>query len=128
MIRLMWWLLRALLTALAFMAAVLMLRPLWRLVPGDIRRIIRNVLAVVFIVLGLIGWLLPVMPGFVFWLLALLVLDLPQKRMALRRLQHSWLVRKLLQRESFAKSWRILRRYARGDLPVTEPVAPACTL
>lgn len=114
MLQFLWWLFRVLLAALAFISSALMLRRLWEIVPVALRRSLRNGLAVVFVILGIIGWILPVMPGFVFWLLALGVVDVPHKRAALRRLQHSRVVQRFLQSPSFAKSWRTLRRHARN--------------
>ncbi|MCS7274415.1 MAG: YbaN family protein [Candidatus Bipolaricaulota bacterium] len=108
-----WTLFNALIGTLSFLASVLMLKHLWAMVPVPMRSVVRNGLALVFFVLGVLGSVLPVMPGFVFFLLALLVMDVPQKRVALRRLQHSWIVQRCLRSPSFARSWRRLRRYAR---------------
>ncbi len=110
-----WTLFNALIGTLSFVASVLMLKRLWGLVPLSVRSLVRNGIALVFFILGVLGSILPVMPGFVFFLLALLVMDVPQKRVALRRLQHSWLIQKLLRNRSFAQTWRILRRYARSN-------------
>jgi uncharacterized membrane protein YbaN (DUF454 family) len=84
-------------------------------VPLSVRSLVRNGLALMFFVLGVLGSVLPIMPGFVFFLGALVVMDVPQKRVALRRLQHSWLIQKLLQNRSFAQTWRALRCFARGS-------------
>ncbi len=108
-----WTLFNALIGALSFIASALMLKRLWRLMPLSVRSLVRNGIALVFFILGMLGSILPVMPGFVFFLLALLVMDLPQKRVALRRFQQSWLGRKLLQNRSFAQTWRSLRRSLR---------------
>lgn len=78
-----------------------------------LRSVIRNVAALVFFTLGVLGSILPIMPGLVFFVLAVLVMDVPQKRVALRRLQHSWLIQKFLQNKSFAQTWRTLRRFVR---------------
>jgi uncharacterized membrane protein YbaN (DUF454 family) len=110
-----WMLFQGLLAVLFFAASVLMLNRLWRLVPISLRSIIRNVAALVLFILGVLGSVLPIMPGFVFFLLALIVVDVPQKRAAMRRLQHHWLMQKLLQSQSFAQTWRSLRRYARKN-------------
>lgn len=109
-----WTLFNALIGALSFLASVLMLKRLWGLMPLSVRSLVRNGIALIFFILGVLGSILPVMPGFVFFLLALLVMDVPQKRVVLRRLQHSWLIRKLLRSKSFAQTWRGLRRYARS--------------
>lgn len=113
MVQFLWTLFNALIGTLSFLASVLMLRRLWGLVPLSVRGVIRNGVALILFSLGVLGSILPVMPGFVFFLLALLVMDVPQKRVALRRLQHSWLIQKLLQNKSFAQTWRNLRRFAR---------------
>jgi uncharacterized membrane protein YbaN (DUF454 family) len=81
--------------------------------PLSVRSVVRNGLALILFILGVLGSVLPIMPGFVFFLLALLVMDVPQKRIALRRLQHSWPIQKLLRNRSFAQTWRALRRFAR---------------
>jgi UPF0716 family protein affecting phage T7 exclusion len=113
-----WTLLNALIGVLSFLASVLMLKRLWGLVPLSVRSVVRNGLALILFILGVLGSILPIMPGFVFLiLLALLVMDVPQKRIALRRLQHSWLIQKLLQNRSFAQTWRALRRFARQTHP-----------
>ncbi|MCI2430392.1 YbaN family protein [Candidatus Acetothermia bacterium] len=111
MMHFLWTLFQGLLATFSFVASVLMLKRLWRLVPVPWRRRIRNGLAAILIVVGIIGSILPVMPGFVFLLLAFLILDVPHKRVALRRLQHSWVMQRCLRSPSFAKSWRRLRRY-----------------
>ncbi len=108
-----WMLLNWLIGALSFLASALMLKRLWGLMPLSVRSLVRNGIALIFFILGVLGSILPVMPGFVFFLLALLVMDVPQKRVALRRLQHSWLIQKLLQNRSFAQTWRSLRRSIR---------------
>lgn len=108
-----WTLLNALVGTLSFLASVLMLKRLWGLVPLSVRSLVRNGIALVLFILGVLGSILPIMPGFVFFLLALLVMDVPQKRVALRRLQHNWLIQKLLQNKSFAQTWRSLRRFVR---------------
>jgi UPF0716 family protein affecting phage T7 exclusion len=108
-----WTLLNALIGVLSFLASALMLKRLWGLVPLSVRSVVRNGLALILFILGVLGSVLPIMPGFVFLLLALLVMDVPQKRIALRRLQHSWPIQKLLQNRSFAQTWRALRRFAR---------------
>ncbi len=110
-----WTLFNALIGVLSFLASALMLKRLWGLVPLSVRSVVRNGLALVFFILGVLGSILPVMPGFVFLLLGVLVMDVPQKRVALRRLQHSWLIRKLLENRSFAQTWRALRRSARRN-------------
>lgn len=110
-----WMLFQGLLAVLSFAASALMLNRLWRLVPVSLRSVIRNVAALALFTLGVLGSILPIMPGFVFFLLALIVVDVPQKRTAMRRLQHSWLMQRLLQSQSFAKTWRSLRRYARNS-------------
>ncbi|MCL6641829.1 MAG: hypothetical protein K6T71_00690 [Candidatus Bipolaricaulota bacterium] len=108
-----WALFNALIGVLSFLASALMLKRLWGLVPLSVRSVVRNGLALMFFILGTLGSILPVMPGFVFFLLGVLVMDVPQKRIALRRLQHGWLIQKLLQNRSFAQTWRALRRFAR---------------
>jgi UPF0716 family protein affecting phage T7 exclusion len=108
-----WTLLNALIGTLSFLASALMLKRLWGLVPLSVRSVVRNGLALILFILGVLGSILPVMPGFVFLILGVLVMDVPQKRIALRRLQHSWLIQKLLQNRSFAQTWRALRRFAR---------------
>ncbi len=108
-----WTLFNALIGVLSFLASVLMLKRLWGLIPLAARSIVRNGIALIFFILGVLGSILPVMPGFVFLILAVLVMDVPQKRVALRRLQHSWFIQKLLQNKSFAQTWRSLRRFAR---------------
>lgn len=110
-----WTLFRGLLAALALGASVLMLNRLWRCVPVLWRSVLRNGAALILLALGVLGSILPVIPGFVFLLLALIVMDVPQKRAALRRLEHSWLMRKLLQSKAFAQTWRALRRHARRE-------------
>ena len=110
-----WTLFNALIGALSFLASALMLKRLWGLMPLSVRSVVRNGLALIFFILGVLGSVLPIMPGFVFFLGALLVMDVLQKRVALRRLQHSWLVQKLLQNRSFAQTWRALRRFARRN-------------
>lgn len=94
-----------------------MLKCLWSLIPLSLRTAVRNGIALILFILGVIGSIVPIMPGFVFLVLALLVMDVPQKRVALRRLQHRWLIQKLLQNEAFAQTWRSLRRYARRRTP-----------
>jgi uncharacterized membrane protein YbaN (DUF454 family) len=79
----------------------------------QLRSLVRNGIALILFILGVLGSILPIMPGFVFLVLAVLVMDVPQKRVALRRLQHSWLIQKFLQNKSFAQTWRSLRRFAR---------------
>ncbi len=108
-----WTLFNALIGTLSFLASVLMLKRLWGLMPLSVRSLVRNGIALIFFSLGVLGSILPVMPGFVFFLLALLVMDVPQKRVVLRRVQHSWLIQKLLQNRSFAQTWRSLRRSIR---------------
>ncbi len=108
-----WTLFNALIGTLSFLASVLMLKRLWGIVPLSVRSLARNGIALILFILGVLGSILPVMPGFVFFLLAVLVMDVPQKRVALRRLQHSWLIQKLLQNKSFAQTWRSLRRFVR---------------
>jgi UPF0716 family protein affecting phage T7 exclusion len=108
-----WTLFNALIGALSFLASVLMLKRLWGLVPLSVRSFVRNGLALIFFLIGVLGSILPIIPGFVFFLVALLVMDVPQKRVALRQLQRSWLIQKLLRNRSFAQTWRALRRFAR---------------
>jgi UPF0716 family protein affecting phage T7 exclusion len=112
-----WTLFNALIGTLSFLASALMLKRLWGLVPLSVRSVVRNGLALILFILGVLGSILPVMPGFVFLILGVLVMDVPQKRIALRRLQHSWLIPKLLQNRSFAQTWRALRRFARQPHP-----------
>lgn len=109
-----WMLFNWLIGALSFLASVLMLKHLWGLVPLSVRSFVRNGIALIFFILGVLGSILPIMPGFVFFLLALIVVDVPQKRAAMRQLEHRWLMQKLLQSQSFAQIWRSLRRYARS--------------
>jgi hypothetical protein len=117
----------ALLAILAVLGSALRLGRLWRTIPGPIRMIIRNVLGGILILIGLIGWILPVLPGYPFLIPGLLLLDLPQKRAMLRRIQHSWMMQRLLQNATFAKLWRQVRRQAKnserasGKAPVAEP-------
>lgn len=115
MMQFLWMLFNWLIATLSFIASALMLNRLWHLMPPSVRSITRNVAALVLFALGVLGSILPIMPGFVFFLLALVVMDVPQKRAAMRRLQHYWLMRKLLQSRSFAQTWRRVRRYARND-------------
>ncbi|MCX8103279.1 MAG: hypothetical protein N3E42_02405 [Candidatus Bipolaricaulota bacterium] len=117
MVQFLWTLFNALIGTLSFLASVLMLKRLWGLMPLSVRGVVRNGIATIFFILGVLGSILPVMPGFVFLLVGLLVMDVPQKRVALRRLQHSWLMRRLLQNKSFAQTWRSLRRFARRASP-----------
>ncbi len=98
-----------------------MLKHLRGLMP--LHSVVRNGIALIFFILGVLGSILPIMPGFVFFLLALLVMDVPHKRVALRRFQQSWLGRKLLQNKSFAQTWRSLRRYARTKRIRKEEIA-----
>jgi uncharacterized membrane protein YbaN (DUF454 family) len=101
--------------ALATIGSFLMLGKLWRLIPGPIRMIIRNTTGIILIIIGLIGWILPILPGYPFLIPGLLLLDFRQKRVFLRRVQHFWLVQKFLQNSMFAHLWRHVRRSAKNS-------------
>ncbi len=55
------------------------------------RRILRNLIGAVLIVIGIIGWLLPVVPGWPFLLPGLLLVDWPGRRWLLGKLRHTQL-------------------------------------
>jgi hypothetical protein len=116
----------AIVAGLAAIAAVLMLGRLWRAIPGRVRTILRNIVGCILILIGIIGAILPIIPGHPFWIPGLLLLDFPQKRVALRRLQHSWPMRLLLQNQMVAQLWRHVRRQAKnsevpGNASLPEP-------
>ncbi len=101
--------------AFAAIGSFLMLGKLWRLIPGLLRLLIRNFLGVILIIIGLIGWILPIVPGYPFLIPGLLLLDFRQKRIFLRRVQHFWLIEKFLQNQMFAHLWRQVRRQAKNS-------------
>lgn len=75
-----------------------------------IKMLIRNTLGSALILIGMILWITPVLPGGFLIIPGVLLLDFPQKRAVFRRLEQSILVRRLLQSSAFAGLWRKLRR------------------
>lgn len=77
-----------------------------------IKMLIRNTLGIALILIGMILWITPVLPGGFLIIPGVLLLDFPQKRAVFRRLEQSILVRRLLQSSAFAGLWRQVRRRA----------------
>lgn len=77
------------------------------------KMLLRNTLGIALIVVGVILWITPVLPGGFLIIPGVLLLDFQQKRAAFRRLEQSILVRRLLQSSAFAGLWRKLRRQVR---------------
>ena len=89
---------------------------LWRVIPSPIRLIVRNIAGSLFILIGLVLAIPGVPgPGIPTVVVGFLLLDFPQKRAMLRRLQHSWLIQKFLRNGMFAKLWRHVRRKAKNS-------------
>ena len=89
---------------------------LWRVLPSPMRSVIRNIIGALVILVGLVMAIPGVPgPGVATVIVGLLLLDFPQKRAMLRRLQHNWVVQKFLQNQLFAKLWRHVRRQAKNS-------------
>jgi uncharacterized membrane protein YbaN (DUF454 family) len=69
-----------------------------RPVPHPVLRVVRNVGGLLLVLFGLVGFVLPIIPGFVFVIAGLTLIDLPQKQAAHRWLQryrwYRWVARK----------------------------------
>lgn len=85
---------------------------------AKIKTLIRNAVGVALILIGIILWITPVLPGGFLIIAGVLLLDFPQKRAVFRRLEHNALVRWLLKSSAFARVWRGLRRRAGGTTAV----------
>jgi len=86
---------------------------MWKQIPKfSIKMWVRNSVGFALILIGIILWITPIVPGGFLIIPGVLLLDFPQKRAVFRRLEHSALVRRLLQSSAFAKLWRGLRRRA----------------
>ena len=64
---------------------------------GLLKRLVRNVLGFALIVVGVVLWLTPLVPGGALALLGLLLVDFPGKRRLIRRLRSTELFTKLLR-------------------------------
>jgi len=61
-------------------------------------RIVRNLIGLFLIVVGLILWLTPVVPGGVLMIPGLMLIDFPGKRRLFLRLEKTWPISILLKR------------------------------
>jgi len=81
--------------------------------PGLVKRAGLIVLTLVFVLLGIIGWLIPVVPGFPFYILALATAGMASRRVA------RWINR---QERRLPRRWRLrLRRRPRQGPPGATP-------
>ena len=69
--------------------------------PGIVKRVGLLALSLVFVVLGIVGWLLPVVPGLPFYVLALVTAGMASVRVA------RWVNR---QERRLPRRWRLLLR------------------
>lgn len=83
------------------------------------RRILRNAIGVLCLVLGVIGGVLPIMPGFVFFLAGLLLIDWPGRRWLLARMRST----KLFQNAEDRLHRRFGFRFDDDDHTQTPPSA-----
>jgi len=76
-----------------------------------LRRLGRNLAGLGLIVVGLILWLTPILPGGVLALIGLALIDFPGKRRLLMRLMRTKLVARLMEgNPELAKLWKRLYR------------------
>lgn len=77
--------------------------------PHPVTRVVRNVLGFGFVLLGIVGLVLPVLQGILFLVIGLSLIDVPQKH----RL-HRWLSRRLRAYRAVALAHhRVKRRWRR---------------
>lgn len=80
-------------------------------------RIARNLLGLLLIIVGLILWLTPVVPGGALMIPGLMLIDFPGKRRLFLRLEKTRLISRLLKKhKSVAQIWK--RLYLRPNMNV----------
>jgi hypothetical protein len=73
------------------------------------KRVARNVAGAALILVGLVLWLTPIVPGGALIIPGLMLLDFPGKRRLLQRLKRSRLIARLRRRSAlFARAWERL--------------------
>jgi hypothetical protein len=78
--------------------------------------VVRNITGALLMLAGLV-MALPFAPGpgIPTIIAGFLLLDFPRKRAAVRWLQHSWLIQRLLAYGAFARFWRQFRRQTKNS-------------
>lgn len=87
-----------------------------------IRKVGRNIIAAVCLVIGIAGLFLPFIQGIAMIVLAVMIADFPAKERLLKRYRHTRIGRLLWERHEA----RLRRELARnGNLPKPAPAGPA---
>jgi len=78
-------------------------------------RIGRNLIGVLLVILGLILWLTPILPGGALAILGLMLIDFPGKRRFFLKLERTrWFSHLLQQKPQLARIWKRLYSPPRG--------------